>query len=203
MLERIIFSAFALCVAAPAAAVTVDIDFEGGTEGQDVGTFYAGQGVVFSGAEFDASPGQPGADGLMAITGNAGSFGLPKQNTPITIDFDFAVDSVSVVALDVGTNDARIDAFDIDDNLIDFDVFVSTNTVNDDFSFSTLTVTGAGIRSIELYQPSNDSGTDGINFDTLSFTFVEATPVPAPGALGLLGLGALALGFRRRTACTR
>ncbi|MBZ6377021.1 hypothetical protein B5C34_07035 [Pacificimonas flava] len=73
-------------------------------------------------------------------------------------------------------------------------------------SFLTYDFTTSGLYYIEVKNysdaPFNIQGGDPQSPYALQVSLAPQQ-VPAPGALGLLGLGALALGLRRRTACTR
>ena len=84
---------------------------------------------------------------------------------------------------------------------MDFDVYegVTPNgNGNDSADTDLLSVFGSGIRRIELYQPMNDSLTDGLAFDNLTFV-----PEPSVGSLFALGLIGLAARRRQRGGCRR
>jgi hypothetical protein len=190
-----------LCgAAAVAEAGTVNIDFNDGTAGNSVGSTYSSQGVVFSNAQYLSFPPLPGGSPPMRLgrDGSGGAEYNPTSSSPIVMTFaGLGVSEVSILALDLGQDDARLVAYDsaIGGNVIDTHTIYGTGNgagVN-----ATLSVSGFGIKRVELFQP-NDSGTfDGVFFDDLSFTPIA--PLPSAALLGFGMFGALgALRARRR-----
>ncbi|MGB3721546.1 MAG: PEP-CTERM sorting domain-containing protein [Pacificimonas sp.] len=191
-----IAAATALGMAASASAMA-SIDFEDGTPGTPVGTFYAGDGVGFLNASFANTSGRTGGSGTVDIrsTSSGVFFG---EDDAIVLNFSDNVTSFSIAALDVGSNGARAEGYDVSGTFLGADQFEGTTSSNDDDSFATLSLTLDGLREVRLFQPRTGNGSDGLVFDNLVFTLADAAPVPAPAALGLLGLGLLGLGAARR-----
>ena len=180
--------------APPARAIT--IDFDDGTLHTAVGSFYSGLGVTFTNAGWESNFG--------GLAGSSNPFTIGclvcrrpfRENDstqPIIFNFSQPVSSVSIVGIDVGSQGARADAYDANTagNLVDFDeAFGIDAGVGQYF---TLTVAGASIRRVELYQPLIDETQEGLLWDNLSFTFA----VPEPTVVPLLGLGFAGLVTRR------
>jgi hypothetical protein len=172
------------------------INFDDGTDGSAIGSFYSGLGVTFSNGEWDGfvSPdeGLVGAGGLKLV--GIGPDFQPKVNNPIVATFSFGVTSLSIRGLNVGANGARVDAYDaaVGGNLIDFDEAFGTSTGVDNHPL--LVSSAAPIWRIELYQPLSVQ-TEGLLFDNLAF---EPAAIPEPGTLALLGLGLAGLAASRR-----
>lgn len=95
-----------------------------------------------------------------------------------------AVDFISVYAGDSGGDSDTVTLFGYDalNNLVDSDTFTG-------LSAQTLSISGAGITRFEIIQ----SGLIGID----DFTF-NATSVPEPGTLALLGMGLAGVAFSKR-----
>jgi PEP-CTERM motif len=187
----------AAVLSAGRASATV-ISFDDGSANTSIGGFYAGQGVTFSNAQWLAILGITGTSGLQIgdLSDPVGPPYNPGPTSQIVATFASAVSSVSIVAADIGGDGARLAAFDalVGGNLLAtadfFGVGAGVGT------FSTLSVSAAGIRRIELYQPLNVMGAgDGLIWDNLTF---ETQAVPEPTTSALLGLGLLATAARRR-----
>jgi hypothetical protein len=143
---------------------------------------YASQGVIFSGG--GAILNQNGNFGLNAYSGqNFLAFNFFSYATdPENITFSALVSNVSIYA---GTGSGfsstfTINAYDVNHSLLD------TYTLTTQ-AWSLLSVSAAGIKSIELSQ----SGNYTFVYDNLSFTSVPVPPTLllfAPGLLGLVGL---------------
>ena len=150
------------------------IDFEDGTSGNPVGSFYAAQGVEFSNAEWTdiGLEGMSGTFGIRAI----GTFQWFEDN-PLVITFPNGTSGASMLGVDVGLNGLRMAAYDAlsGGNLIDSDeAFGDDVGVGQNFTVQT---EGTLIYRIELYQVVNVAG-DGIVLDDLQFDIEPPTPVP-------------------------
>ena len=185
-----------LLIGAQCARADVFIDFDDGTNGQAIGTFYSSSGVTFSNAEFNGfisgNEGSVGAGGLKFIAIDTDF--QPKVDSPIIAVLDTPSTFASVRGLNVGANGARIDAYDavIGGNLVDFDEAFGLNSGVTNHPL--LSVSGAGIRRLEFYQPRSVT-VEGLLFDNLT---VRA--VPEPSSLAMCGLGSLLVltSLRRR-----
>lgn len=185
-MKTLIACAALLASATPAAAVLVNFDAATGP----IGATYAGLGVTFTNGE--ASPTFVAGYSAPNILVSDCCFTIFGAGDAIIATFSADVASLSITALDVGVAGARIEAYDAGAALVDFDEAFGPGVGVG--NFLTLSVAGAGIRELRLFQPAPGGG-DGLAFDDLEFTFA---PVPAPAALGLFGLGLVALGARRR-----
>jgi hypothetical protein len=199
-----ILPVLALLLLLPSGARAVAIDFDDGTgDGDAIGSFYAGLGATFpNGVWFEdmtpAAP-RPGVSPPFELRHDTlGS--QPTSADPIVIVFSSSVSQVEIDAIDVGFNDARLDAYDAvgGGSLVGFDVYEGTTSLGnegDADDTDRLSVTAAGIRRVELYQPLAVQGNDGLSFDDLAFT------VPEPASWVLLGSNLTALAWivlRRR-----
>ena len=181
----------------PLSAIAVDINFNDGTNGAFVGNFYAGLGVTFSAnTQWDnfVSPdeGLVGAGGLKISDVTAANY-QPKITNPLVATFSTPISSFQIRGLNVGSNGARIDAYDaaVGGALIDFDEAfgVSAGTSNHPL----LVTSGTPIWRVHMYQPQSVE-IEGLLFDNMSFL-----PVPEPTTLLLLATAlALTLGSARK-----
>ncbi len=184
-------ASFTISIATPAAAAT-SIDFDAGTDGASVGSFYAGQGITFSNTAFTTNFGLSGSSGPLGIRSNAG-FVFGSANA-ISAIFSGVVGSISIRGIDVGANGIQIDAFDASNVLIASNNFFGPGAGVG--TFADLSVTAAGIKSFTLYQPASGAG-DGVLFDNLSFD-VGAVPEPATWMMMLMGFGVIGAAMRRK-----
>jgi PEP-CTERM motif len=182
---------------AGAAQATTNINFDTGAIGAPVGSFYAAQGVTFSGTKFTDNFGLLGSSGRRGITSNTTPaeffFGV---NNAIAGSFTGLANKVSIRAINVGNAGARIDAFNASGVLIgsasDFGVDFGLDTFKD------ISVSANGIKSFKVYQP-NFNLVDGVLFDDLSFdTALAAVPEPTTWAMLILGMGIVGGTMRRR-----
>ena len=211
-MKHLTMAVIGLTITAASAHASTTIGFEDATGGGNaIGNFYLSQGLTFSNAKWyafpDTRPGQSGNFGMLDVDHN----GKPKIDSPIVGVFTSPVDMVSIQAIDVGYNDARLDVYDaqVGGNKlgsVTYQGFTALGNEGDANDTSLLQLSFAGIMRFELYQPvSNQDGSpnDGVLFDTLSFNVQETSPVPLPTALPLLlsGLGGLGfMGWRRKRA---
>lgn len=189
-----------LCATVTQAAIT--INFNDGTNGAPIGSFYSGLGVTFSNAEWNDlitgyTPTDPSGLRMVAIGPNLS----PKSNNPIIITFDQAASSASIIADSVNANGARIDAYDaaVGGSLVDFQQVVGISGQTNSTANFTLSVSAASIFRIELYQPLSVES-EGVLFD--NFTFTSAIPEPGTAAAicGLFALGSALCRRRLRTS---
>jgi hypothetical protein len=162
-------------LAFPARAQTVTIGFDDGANGAAVGATYAAQGVTFTNATYVALSPVLGPNAIASVSGGL-QFG---QANAIVAVFDKPVDAVSITTYDAGAAGARIDAYDAvaGGTLIGHDEYIGTG---DGFgTIKGLSVSGAGIRRIELYQPAYN-GVDGVLFDNLRVHFTPPPDTTAP-----------------------
>ena len=171
-----------------AEADLVLINFNDGTLGDPVATFYDFQGVTFLNGQWSDSSTHTGSSPPLGIFSQNTPFGsVIPPTAPLIGVFDQSLTDVAIVALDVGEAGARIEAYDATTggNLLGFDEFfgVGAGVGN----FGQLSVIASGIRRIELFQPNGGGGSgDGVNFDDLSFTVV---PEPSSASLCLIAMG--------------
>lgn len=193
-----------------AATVTCDaatINFDDGTNGSVVGSFYSGLGVTFSNASWTDNGGRTGSSGSLSIiaTDNGGVSTNPDQWTnvaPVVALFSSAVTSAGVRGIDVGENGLQIDAFDasVGGSLVD-SMTVYGTTQYGVGEFFDLSVHAGSILRVEMYQPKNITD-DGIFLEDFSFSGSAATPIPAALPLFVTGFGGLGLlcWFRKKKA---
>lgn len=185
-------------VAISTAQAQTTINFNDGTNGANIGGFYAGLGVTFSNARWDGfiSPdeGLVGAGGLKFI--HTTDTYQPKVGSPIVATFSSLINSISVRGLNVGANGARIDAFDSFGNLLGFAQAFGTDLGVDNHPL--LTILASNIRSVRFYQPA-DVTTEGMLWDNLTFNSANVVPEPSTYALmatGLIGVVGVARRLR-------
>ncbi len=180
-----------------AHADLISIDFEDGTHTEVIDDFYANLGLNFVNAEWHDHGNLAGGEGLGLLSQREPFGSLIPPEDPIVGLFSGNVSFVTITAMDVGSKDARIDVFDVNNNLIGSDNIVGSGSGVGDFG--DLTVTAVGIRRFELYQPfqlpSTETG-DGIVLDNLSFNI---SLVPEPSSILLISFAfALLLPFRKK-----
>lgn len=186
-------AAFVALSPALSFAATTTVDFNDGTDGAVVGSFYAAQGVTFSNASWTTTFGLPGSSTPLGIRSTDGGFQWFSGN-PLIATFSGNVTSVSIVGIDVGANGLQINAYDA----ISGGSLVGTSQVfGSDVGvgeFYTVGATASLIKRVEIFQVQNVTG-DGILLDNLEFT---TSAVPEPASLALVGAGLATLAFVRR-----
>ncbi len=186
--------AVALLASVAAQAATVNVDFDSGTAGASVGTL--SPGVVFSGATYTSNLGLFGSSGALGIVSSTGGYEWGSSD-PITVSFAPGVTSFSIGVVDFGSNGFTVEAFDASNHLLG-----SQTKFGPDVGvgyYDTVSVSFAGIASIEMFQPLQTQG-DGIILDNMTYTTSAAVPEPSMGALIALGMGVLTFVGRRRKA---
>jgi len=203
-LKKVFGLVAAALLATTVACQATTINFDDGTAGSSVGSFYSGLGVTFSNATWDSNFGELGSSGALGIraTSNGGVDSnrfIWLSATPVIALFSSAVSGVGIRGLDVGANGLTFDAYDatVGGNLVSTTTVFGTGFGTN--QFFDLSATGSILR-VEMYQPQDIEG-DGIILDNFSFTAGATTATPLPAALPLFasGLGTLGvLGWRRK-----
>lgn len=169
-----------------AQADTVVIDFQDGTAGSAIGSFYAAQGVTFSNAQFSYVPGYP----LPSVLGFSGIIG-PNSTNPIFINFASLQTLVVLSAIDISGQGFLMNAYSVDGILLSSGGYLSPGP-NVPIVFGVL---GPGISYVTVFQPINAGRLGGVSLDTLVFSDEypvsnpNPDPVPEPATIVLLGLG--------------
>ncbi len=171
---------------------------------EDQSTTAAGalSSLSLSGGGVTATITRPNAGfGIVDLSGSSGTiaFGArslaPADSTspsPFVMNFSQLLSSISVTMGDFGgdTDSLRLRAFsgaDGNGNVIGTDA-MTLIAVDNTFSFKTLVVNGAGIRSAEVF-----GGADGLNsviYDNFAATTGAINAVPLPSAIGVFPLAA-------------
>jgi hypothetical protein len=170
--------------------------------GDVVGATYADLGVIFNNAFVDGF-GLPGVDAWKTIshTNDIDDRFEPQPSTPISADFLFAVNSVSLTGIDVGFNGFILTAYDAlaGGSIVD-SKYVFGSTESGSGEYYKLNVTGQNIWRVEFSQVTYGAA-DGITFDSFTFERSSAAAVPEPGSLALTltaAFGFLGTAFRKR-----
>jgi len=167
--------------AANTASATL-IDFDDGTAGLAVGSFYPG--VTFSNTQWTGNlglPGGSGALGIIPITYDGWEYHWLEPHA-VVATFSAATSSVSIVGLDVGMNGLTLKAYDaaVGGNLIGSSTVYGVTEAGVG-EFYTVGLSVPGIMRVEMFQPLDPYG-DGILLDDFSY----GTVVPVPSSLLLL-----------------
>jgi PEP-CTERM motif len=187
-------AAAALLALSTAAVHATDIDFDSGSNGAAVGSFYAG--LTFSGASFTSNFGLSGSSGPLGIASTTNNYMFTAAQA-ITISFATAISSFGIDVIDLGSNGFTVEAYDAANTLLG-----SSTEFGPDVGvghFDKVSVAYDGISSVRMFQALSTFG-DGVLLDNLSYeaSAVVAVPEPSTYALMALGLAGLGIAARRR-----
>ena len=191
MKRAMLFAAASMIAAAPATAATTFIDFDGGSDGSAVGSFYSGLGVTFSNAQFTNNFGLNGTSGSLGVRA-PGTFTFGPGNAVVGT-FASAMNSVSIRGIDIGQAGMRLSVFDAANTLLGSSTAFGPN-IGVGF-FYDVTASFAGIRSFAISQDNPCCG-DGALFENLSFS--SNVPEPSSWAMLIAGFGLTGAVMRRR-----
>ena len=175
-----------------ANAVPITIDFDDLADNTVLTDQYAALGVTFSAFEDGAA-----TDSVVGAFTNVSSPNVWSNCSPticgdradvLRIDFAFLVGSLMWYTDTAGSQQPIFNAYGQGGALLETVIATATNQGN----FALTSFSSSGISYVELLQPSDFWG---YLIDDLSF---EATSVPEPGTLALLGIGLLGMGAARR-----
>lgn len=179
--------------AATTARATL-IDFDDGTAGSPVGSYYTG--VVFGNAKWTSNLGMPGGSGALGVGPIVYDDWQYHWLEPHAIIATFGVPTsdVSVVGLDVGWNGLTLNAYDsaVGGTLIGSSTVFGVTELGVG-EFYTVGVSVPGIMRVEMFQPVDAYG-DGIILDDFAYEAAPVIPVPPSLVLlvpGLAGIGAI------------
>ena len=205
-MKRSLFSLLGFLALTSFTAHAALIDFDSLPEDSVLTNQYAPVGVVFSGYEEGIAVSQP-----IATTQFSGQVGgapvsgkwllnLDANNSRadlIRMVFSGPVSGIKFDYIPFGSLGAstRLQAYNTGGTTIFDDVIGGTTVINSNIHYTGL-IALSGVARLDILQPGDDEpwGMDNLRFDRAS----GAAPVPAPGSLGLLGVGLLGLARRRR-----
>ena len=189
-----------LLLGTKAQADPIVIDFENGTLGSAIGSFYADQGVTFSNAQFVNAFGvgfqPPSSLGFSALSG-------PGPSNPIIISFATLQSQVTLTAVDLSGQGFLLKAYSATGSFLGQVGSLGSDTVGIPITFSVI-LANPTISFVELFQPSNISGTSGgVVFDNLRIDTTGVPEVPEPATLILLGTGLAGVAIKTRKRLKR
>ncbi|MDP3853610.1 PEPxxWA-CTERM sorting domain-containing protein [Phenylobacterium sp.] len=190
-------AAATIAVAAPAGAGTL-FDFSELSDGFELGSYYAAQGVTFSNAKAVAIS-HPAALDPFAITSisNEGLEGTFAEANAIYITFGADVGQAGIQAFGNGAAGIRIEAYDAFNVLLRAEEYTHTagpaQGVNNTFGAH---FAGGGIRSLKIYQVGDGAALgDSVTLDNLFIT--GGIPEPSTWAMMIVGFGLAGSALRR------
>ncbi|MCH8296386.1 hypothetical protein IH992_35345 [Candidatus Poribacteria bacterium] len=147
----------------------ITIDFEDGTDGNNITDHYANLGVKFKNAKWRVIfPELPGMSGRVAFD-HSTLGGAPTASNPIVGVFKKPVHRISVTAVDVGELGVKLEVFNAKGKLTGRDGFSGAGLGAG--NYRNLTVTRPGIVKFKLYQLYDFPSADLVHFDNLAFEF--------------------------------
>jgi len=212
------FALFAVLISLSNTAQADFVNFDDGTSGDLVGSFYSSLGINFSNTAWIANKiGITYQAGVVEYDTNgqataplsirdAGTQGWNTSSSPLVIAFDTPQQYVSILGVNVGHAGVRMDAYDSISGgiLLGSDERYGINPTGETGPHAgnlwsheehLIGVTAPNIMRVELYRP-NPTANDGVHYDNLTFD-----PVPVPGAilLGMIGLSVAGIKLRKHS----
>jgi hypothetical protein len=189
-----------LALAAVAGAThAATINFDDGSAGSAVGSFYSG--VTFSANTFwTSNEGLPGSSGLLGIDTNNPDPFIFGPDTPVVATFDTPTNHVKITGVDVGDAGLEIDAYDASNTLIGSNQVFGTGLGINSFFDVFVDLPLPNIASVHIFQPGSlgDSNPDSEGIILDNFEFSGGVPEPATWVMMIAGFGLAGAALRRR-----